>query len=87
MLRDGITHNRELRWWSDLGELYACEAGSALEVVEIGHGARGARRSGLSWCSVSEAAMTNEALTLQLLAWIGEKPRNYAETIDAWRGV
>jgi hypothetical protein len=29
--------------------------------------------------------MTNEALTLQLLAWIGAETRNYAETMDAWR--
>ena len=29
--------------------------------------------------------MTNEALTKQLLEWIGSEPRSYAETIDAWR--
>ena len=27
----------------------------------------------------------NEALTIQLLQWIGEEPRSYAETIEAWR--
>ncbi|GJD53920.1 hypothetical protein OPKNFCMD_6699 [Methylobacterium crusticola] len=29
--------------------------------------------------------MPNEALTVQLLQWIGDKPRGYAETMDAWR--
>jgi hypothetical protein len=32
-----------------------------------------------------EGAMTNEALTKQLLEWIGGEPRSYAETLDAWR--
>jgi hypothetical protein len=27
----------------------------------------------------------NDALTVQLLQWIGERPRPYAETIEAWR--
>jgi hypothetical protein len=26
-----------------------------------------------------------DALTLQLLAWIANRPRNYADTIAAWR--
>ena len=26
-----------------------------------------------------------DALTLQLLAWIAERPRSYAETLDAWK--
>ena len=25
------------------------------------------------------------ALTLQFLAWVGQRPRSYAETMDAWR--
>jgi hypothetical protein len=25
------------------------------------------------------------APTLQLLAWLGERPRSYAETIDVWK--
>jgi hypothetical protein len=25
------------------------------------------------------------ALTLQLLAWVGERPRTYGETLEAWR--
>jgi hypothetical protein len=29
--------------------------------------------------------VTNEALTVQLLGWIGPAPRNYAETMEAWR--
>jgi hypothetical protein len=29
--------------------------------------------------------MTNDALTLQMLDWIGKEPRPYAETMDAWR--
>ena len=29
--------------------------------------------------------MSNDALTAQLLDWIGAKPRSYTETIDAWR--
>jgi hypothetical protein len=32
-----------------------------------------------------EIAMPNDALTCQLLEWIGGEPRNYMETIDAWR--
>jgi hypothetical protein len=24
------------------------------------------------------------ALTLQLLSWLGERPRSYGETLDAW---
>jgi len=28
---------------------------------------------------------TNRALTLQLLEWISDHPRTYAEVIDAWR--
>jgi hypothetical protein len=28
-----------------------------------------------------------EALTLQFLAWIGERPRSYAEAMDAWRST
>jgi hypothetical protein len=28
---------------------------------------------------------TANAPTLQLLGWIAERPRTYAETIDAWR--
>jgi hypothetical protein len=27
----------------------------------------------------------SEALTLQLLAWLAERPRTYAETMEAWR--
>jgi hypothetical protein len=27
----------------------------------------------------------SEALTFQLLAWLAERPRTYAETMDAWR--
>jgi hypothetical protein len=26
-----------------------------------------------------------DALTLQLLAWVADRPRNYADTIAAWR--
>ena len=29
--------------------------------------------------------MPNDALIVQLIEWIGQEPRNYAETIDAWR--
>ena len=29
--------------------------------------------------------MSNEALTIQLLEWVGDRPRAYSETIDAWR--
>jgi hypothetical protein len=29
--------------------------------------------------------MTNEALVKQLLDWIGNEPRSYSETLDAWR--
>ena len=29
--------------------------------------------------------MPNDALTLQLLDWVGPQPRNYAETMEAWR--
>lgn len=29
--------------------------------------------------------MPNDALTSQLLDWIGGTPRNYAETMEAWR--
>jgi hypothetical protein len=29
--------------------------------------------------------MSNHALTTQLLEWIGNKPRNYSETMEAWR--
>ena len=25
------------------------------------------------------------ALTLQMLEWIGERPRSYAETLEAWK--
>jgi hypothetical protein len=32
---------------------------------------------------MNEAAVT--ALTSQMLAWIAEKPRSYAETIDVWK--
>ena len=28
-----------------------------------------------------------EALTLQFLAWVGERPRSYAEAMDAWRST
>ena len=28
---------------------------------------------------------TADAPTLQLLAWIAEQPRSYAETIEAWK--
>ena len=27
----------------------------------------------------------NRALGLQFLAWVGERPRTYAETMEAWR--
>lgn len=27
----------------------------------------------------------NRALTIQLLQWIADRPRSYAETLDAWR--
>ena len=27
------------------------------------------------------------ALTLQFLAWIAERPRNYGETMEAWRST
>ncbi len=27
----------------------------------------------------------NQALGLQFLAWVGERPRTYAETMEAWR--
>jgi hypothetical protein len=29
--------------------------------------------------------MSNDALIVQLVEWIGQEPRSYAETIDAWR--
>jgi hypothetical protein len=29
--------------------------------------------------------VSNDALTRQLLDWIGQEPRNYIETMDAWR--
>ena len=29
--------------------------------------------------------MPNDALTRQLLDWIGQEPRNYVETMEAWR--
>ena len=29
--------------------------------------------------------MSNDALTAQLLEWIGNEPRNYTETMEAWR--
>jgi hypothetical protein len=29
--------------------------------------------------------MSNDALTRQLLDWIGQEPRNYIDTMDAWR--
>jgi hypothetical protein len=29
--------------------------------------------------------MSNDALTTQLLEWIGNEPRNYTETMEAWR--
>ena len=29
--------------------------------------------------------MPNDALTRQLLDWIGREPRNYIETMEAWR--
>lgn len=29
--------------------------------------------------------MANEALIVQLLEWIGEQPRSYSETQEAWR--
>lgn len=29
--------------------------------------------------------MENKALVLDLLEWIGDRPRPYAEVIDAWR--
>jgi hypothetical protein len=28
-----------------------------------------------------------EALTLQFLAWVDERPRSYAEAMDAWRST
>jgi hypothetical protein len=34
---------------------------------------------------VTEAGMPNEALTVQLLDWIGDESRSYVETMDAWR--
>ena len=29
--------------------------------------------------------MSNDALIVQLVEWIGQEPRSYAETMDAWR--
>ncbi|BCJ91500.1 hypothetical protein IZ6_22350 [Terrihabitans soli] len=29
--------------------------------------------------------MSNEALVIQFLQWIGDEPRSYRETQDAWR--
>lgn len=29
--------------------------------------------------------MPNDALTLQLLRWIGDEPRGYLDTMEAWR--
>ncbi len=29
--------------------------------------------------------MPNEALVVQLLLWIGDRPRDYRETMEAWR--
>jgi hypothetical protein len=29
--------------------------------------------------------MSNDALTRQLLDWVGQEPRNYIDTMDAWR--
>jgi hypothetical protein len=29
--------------------------------------------------------MTANALTVQLLAWLAERPRSYGETMEAWR--
>jgi hypothetical protein len=33
---------------------------------------------------MSNGAST-DALTLQMLEWIGERPRSYAETLEAWK--
>jgi hypothetical protein len=32
-----------------------------------------------------EMSDVNEALVLDLVAWVAEKPRGYAEAIEAWR--
>ena len=32
-----------------------------------------------------EEVPTVTALTVQLLAWVAERPRSYAETIEAWK--
>ena len=29
--------------------------------------------------------MANEALIVQLLQWVGDQPRAYSETVEAWR--
>jgi hypothetical protein len=29
--------------------------------------------------------MPNEALVVQLLQWVGDQPRGYTETMEAWR--
>jgi len=34
---------------------------------------------------MTESGMPNEALTVQLLDWIGDEPRSYVETMEAWR--
>src|SRR6185369_11583932 len=60
-----------------------------------GRPARHARRHGSPSCGIlrspsaarKESAVTNtvDALVLDLLEWIGPRPRPYAEVIDAWR--
>jgi hypothetical protein len=40
---------------------------------------------GLAPSGAMEPAMSTDALTRQLLEWIGEEPRSYVETMDAWR--
>ncbi len=35
--------------------------------------------------SLDSPLPANPALALQFLAWVGERPRTYAEAMDAWR--
>jgi hypothetical protein len=46
---------------------------------------RSALGRGVLLSSTEDEPMANEALVAQLLHWIGPEPRNYVETLEAWR--
>lgn len=75
--RSSAETRRGRTWWPR--DTSPCTAPERPGGAPAGH-----RRSTATVERVSDGLVTS-ALTMQMLEWIGEGPRSYAETLEAWK--